>query len=94
MLFLFGWTFSWEVQSPGSRSEENESQALKQRDSKGKGVLYSAGPSFLTSSWLLLPLHPPRVLISSLSGPSGLEREKNVLCWLLFPISQRCSMRL
>ena len=43
MFFPFGWTLSWEVQSQGSMSEENESQALKGRDSKCKGEHYSDG---------------------------------------------------
>lgn len=43
MFFPFGWTFSKEVQSQGRGSEENERQALKERDSKCKGVYYSDG---------------------------------------------------
>lgn len=45
MFFPFGWTLSWEVQSQGSRSEENESQALKGRDSQRNGEHFSDGPA-------------------------------------------------
>ena len=42
--------------------------------------------SFL-ASWLLFHLlHLPRVLISPLSGPSGLGRDNTYFCWLLFPL--------
>ena len=42
--------------------------------------------SFLASRLLLHLLHLPRVPISPLSGPSGLGRDNNYFCWLLFPL--------
>ena len=86
MFFPFGWTLSWEVQSQGSRSEENESQALKGRDSQCNGEHFSDGPA----SWQADCSFTYRIFqesrLAPLSGPSGLGRDNNYFFQFLFPL--------